>query len=174
MNPRSEARISLAVPAEWLEALREAARRAGLEEPVEVVRGWMLGAELLLAVRHLGGTVRPVEPFHHWIVEPRDGPWQRTVAAHAPDLVRDGVTLRDFIGVVEIVLDGRRWLALRADAQSCPSPVDRALLFAGGDLGELLALVARLNRARDELAGSEIVSCGTGLAPAAQADLSEA
>lgn len=174
MHSRSETRISLAVPAEWLEALREAARRAGLAQPVEVVRAWMLGAELVVTVRQLGGSVRPVEPFHHWIVEPREGPWQRTVAAHAPDLVRDGVTLRDFVGVVEIALEGRRWLALRADAQSCPYPVDRALLLAGGDLGELLALVARLERARDDVAGSEIVSCGTGLAPAAQADVSEA
>ena len=46
----------------------------------------MLGAELLLGVLHLGGTVRPVGPFHHRMVEPREESWQRTVAAPAAAL----------------------------------------------------------------------------------------
>jgi hypothetical protein len=159
------ARASEAAPEDALRTLRAAARRLDLGYEPVALRGWLPGGELILAVRRLGGAVRPAEPFQQWILEHRGGRFARLAREVAPDLSSHDVALADFVGVVELTLDGQRFLALRSDAQVTPHTVDRALVLGGPSLESLLRLAGRLKAAAAEVALGEIAPFGTGMRP---------
>ena len=173
MDYRTNRHASHGVLPEWLDVLRSAAKARGIDYQPVAVRGWLSGADLIAAIRSLGGEVHPAEPFHHWILEARFTGRAKVLKRQAPELVHDRVAVSDFLGVVEIVLDERRYVALRTDQQTDNLTVDAALVLGGPTLEETLALASRIKRAHQDLYASELVPCGTAATPSIASQVTE-
>ena len=173
LDYRTNRHASHGVLPAWLGVLRSAAKARGIDYQPVAVRGWLSGADLIAAVRSLGGEVHPAEPFHHWILEARFTGRAKVLKRQAPELVHDRVAVSDFLGVVEIVLDERRYVALRTDQQTDNLTVDAALVLGGPTLEETLALASRIKRAHQDLYASELVPCGTAATPSIASRVTE-
>jgi hypothetical protein len=125
----------------------------------------MTGADLIMAVRRLGGAIHEAEPFYHWTLAQHAGTYAAIVAQHAPDLTRGTVAIHDFCGVAELIVDGQRFIALRTDIQVSPLVADRALVLGGPTLEALLELASRLKAVVHDLTTERLTPCGTGLTP---------
>lgn len=118
----------------------------------------------MLAVRHLGGAIRPVEPFYGWNLAQRDARPDEALRQHAPELVGETVHISDFHGVVVIDVGHQRYLALRTDVQVVPAYHERIVLLAGPSVEATLRLADRITRTlRDVLGTHSIQVYGTPL-----------
>jgi ATPase family associated with various cellular activities (AAA) len=151
------------LPPRWLEPIRIAAQKLGLDfEPVPV-RGWLTGSELIATVRSLGGTIRTAAPFHGWILAKENDRHVEPVSRFAPELVATDVHVADFNGVVAIELDGELFLALRINEQVYPGQMERALILAGRSLEATLTLASRLKAGVKTLFRERLSVYGTGM-----------
>lgn len=104
----------------WVATLRQAAQNAGLDyAPVPLIGSWM-GSHLLITVRHLGGTLMPVDPFYGWTLAYPEPTLTEAVAQHAPEFTVGTTTAQDFLGAVRIDLSAQCYVALRTDYQMRP------------------------------------------------------
>ena len=134
----------------WLRQLRACAHELGLGyEPVPVL-GWMLGRDLIACVRHLGGEVRPAVPFHHWTIQIHLEEQER-LNRYVEDLTVGNTAVGDFMGFVEIVLDGASFLALRIDHVIRYRFAEQYTILAGPTLDATLRLADRLSAAHSTL-----------------------
>ena len=134
----------------WLRQLRACAHDLGLGyEPVPVL-GWMLGRDLIACVRHLGGEVRPAAPFHHWTIQTHLEEQER-LNRYVEDLTVGNTAVGDFMGFVEIVLDGASFLALRIDHVIRYRFAEQYTILAGATLEDTLRLADRLSAAHSTL-----------------------
>ena len=151
------------LPPRWLEPIRIAAHELGLDFDPVAIRGWLTGSDLIATVRSLGGTIKPVAPFHGWILA-RDNTWNvEPISRFAPELVAANVHVADFNGVVAIELDGEVYLALRITEQVFPGQMERALILAGRSLEVTLTLASRLKAGLKTLYGKRPSVYGTEL-----------
>ncbi len=134
----------------WLRQLRTCAHDLGLGyEPVPVL-GWMHGRDIIACVRHLGGEVRPATPFHHWTIQNHRYEQER-LNRYVEDLPVGNTAVGDFTGIVEIVLDGASFLALRIDHVIRYRYVEEYSILAGPTLHATLQLADRLRAAHSTL-----------------------
>jgi hypothetical protein len=153
MDRFSHTRSSRFPHVKWLSTLERAAQRAGLGyTPVPLIGSWT-GSQLLVAVRYLGGTLTPVEPFHAWTLSKQVPDWSEIVAQHAPEYAAGGMTALDFLGAAVIELSGQRYVVLRTDYQASPERVEPRMILGARMLQEALALAERLSRAEAQAAG---------------------
>ncbi len=83
MDQQKLSSVERLVGFEWIDTLREAVRREGLDYEPAFLRIWLRGDGLIALVRSLGGSVRPVESPFHWVLHngfnPRRDPWAEWV-----------------------------------------------------------------------------------------------
>jgi ATPase family protein associated with various cellular activities (AAA) len=152
------------LPPHWLEPIRIAAKKLGLDFDPVPVRGWLTGSALIATVRSLGGTIEPAAPFHGWILAKENDGTVEPISRFAPELVATEVHVADFNGVVAIELDGDVALALRINEQVFPGQMERALILAGRSLDATLALASRLKAGVKTLFRQSLRVYGTGMA----------
>src|SRR3989440_3947910 len=152
-----------ALPPRWLERIRIAAQRLGLDFHPVPVRGWLAGSGLIATVRSLGGTIKPVAPFHGWILARENSGNVAPISRFAPELVAADVQVADFEGVVAMELGGEVSLALRVNEQVFPGQMERALILAGRSLAATLTLASRLKAGLNTLFGQRLSVYGTGM-----------
>ena len=151
------------LPPRWLESIRIATHELGLDFDPVPVRGWLTGSELIATVRSLGGTIKPVAPFHGWVVARENHENVEPISRFAPELVAADVHVADFDGVVAIELGGEVYLALRVNEQFFPDHMASALILAGRSLAATLTLASRLQAGLKNLFGQRLSVYGTGM-----------
>lgn len=150
---------------ESLGILREAAKRLDFGyEPVPV-RWWLAGIEIFSAVRRLGGTVEPIEPFHHWTLFHHYDPSAWRQWDLVPELMMPDAGVKDFQGLVEVRLDGSRYLFLRMDREFSRTHVQRATIIGAPSLEAGLRLAGQLSRTLSEARDERLRVYGTKMQP---------
>ena len=159
--------------AQSLEVLREAAKSLDFRYEPVAVRGWLAGIEIIAAVRHLRGTVEPVEPFHHWTLFPHYERSEWPLRDLVPDLMREDAGVNDFHGLVELRLDGSRYLLLRLDREFSRCHVQRATIIGAPSLEAGISLAGRLTRALSEIRDEQLRVYGTRIQPQSDTAVNE-
>lgn len=129
---------------EWSAVMEAAARTIGLPFKPVLVRGWLEGCEFLACVRKLGGEVRSAAGFDGWILAQEGDQARDSLKAIVPDLFVGETGIGDFHGIVEVQLDGSRFLALRTEERLLNYAVRPALVLGGSSLEATLGLAAKL------------------------------
>jgi len=146
------------IRSEWGAVMESAARALGLPYHPTLVRGWLEGAEFIAAVKKLGGYLVPTAAFDGWILDLEEEHRRERLKSIMPDFFVDEVGVGDFYGLLEVRLDGERFLALRTDERLLNYAVKPALVLGGPSLDATLKLASRIkvalrdiNRATEQL-----------------------
>lgn len=151
MDNRRLARFSDRILPEWVRILREVAEHIDLGYEPVALRCFEPGRAFLSALRSLGGSATPLEPFHHWILDPHSSNEPVPGADFVPELIDGPVAVVDFQGVMLVELDGEKFLAMRTDRQEHPMRVEPALVLGAPTLEAALHLARKLTCARKAL-----------------------
>lgn len=136
---------------EWGAVMESAARALGLPFHPVLVRGWLEGNEFLACVRKLGGLLTPTPAFDGWVLEPEDDHRRGSLRAIMPEFYVDDAGVGDFYGLLELRLDGDRFLALRTEERVSNYAIRPALVLGGPSLDATLKLVGRIKVAHAEI-----------------------
>ena len=173
MDFRTNRHQAKLIHTEWVSQLREIARQAGLGYDPVPLRGWINGTQLIAAVRSLGGTVTPAEPFHGWQLSPRfDGDWG-LATKYAPEYLTENLSVSDFVGGCLIDIDGTRFVGLRTEDEHLPTTVCAATMLGGPSLEATLALASRIKAVCDNFDATRINAYGTALRPSDDMEVQE-
>ena len=161
----------------WGREMRAAARLLRLPFDPVLVRGWIEGGEFVACIRKLGGEVHPTPLFNGWVLREPDDLTEEIYERILPEFYAGHTGVNDFSGLVEVRLDGERFLALRNEERVNQYAVRPSLVLGGPSLEAALKLVARLKAAHAEIFRARRVRVyGSGLRipdrpPLAESDL---
>lgn len=135
----------------WGALMEATARALGLPYHPVLVRGWLEGNEFLAAVRKLGGQLLPTPAFDGWTLEVDEDRRRDGLRNIMPEFYIDDAGIGDFQGLLEVRLDGERFLALRTDERLQNYAIKPALVLGGPSLDATLKLAGRIKAANAEI-----------------------
>ena len=148
---------------DWSRQIRETARLLRYPADPVLVRGFMEGTDFVACIRKLGGTVAPTPDFVGWALYDHHDLKDATKLI-LPEFHEGEVGIGDFYGLLEVQLDGERFLVLRTEERVTNFSVRPSLVVGGTSIQAVLRLMNRVKTVWVELSRvSRVRVFGSGL-----------